>query len=333
MINATGVWSDDVQALAGDHGLDVTASKGIHIVVPRERIRSDSGLILRTEKSVLFVIPWDRHWIVGTTDTPWSLRRAHPAASRSDIDYLLTWVNSVLAEPLVTDDIVGVYAGLRPLLTGESDDTSKLSRAHSVIESGTGLVTIAGGKYTTYRVMARDAVDAAISGMKAEIPDSSTDEIPLVGTDGLAQLLADPARIGLPHPERLIRRYGAEVNRISDLIRADHTLGEPLVDDSSYLKAEIAFAALAEGALHLDDVLTRRTRISIETGDRGLEAAGRAARIVGPALGWDADTAAREIEHYRARVEAELDSQSQPDDNTADAARMGAPDVRTGRSE
>jgi len=333
VINATGVWSDDVQALAGEHGLDVTASKGIHIVVPRERIRSESGLILRTEQSVLFVIPWDRHWIVGTTDTPWSLRRAHPAASRSDIDYLLTWVNSVLAEPLVTDDIVGVYAGLRPLLSGESDDTSKLSRAHAVIESGTGMVTIAGGKYTTYRLMARDAVDAAISGMKAEIPDSSTEEIPLVGTDGLAQLLVDPARIGLPDPERLIRRYGAEVNRISDLIRADPSLGEPLVDDAPYLRAEIAFAALAEGALHLDDVLTRRTRISIETGDRGLEAAGRAAGIVGPALGWDADSTAREIEHYRARVEAELDSQSQPDDNTADAARMGAPDVRTGRSE
>ena len=333
VINATGVWSDDVQTLAGDHGLDVTSSKGIHLVVPRERIRSDSGLILRTEKSVLFVIPWDRHWIVGTTDTPWRLRRAHPAASRSDIDYLLTWVNSVLAEPLVSDDIVGVYAGLRPLLTGESDDTSKLSRAHAVIDSGTGLITIAGGKYTTYRLMARDAVDAAVSRMKAEIPDSLTHETPLVGADGVTQLLADPSQIGLPDAERLIRRYGAEVSRISHLIRADPTLGETLVDDVPYLRAEIAFAALAEGALHLDDVLTRPTRISIESGDRGLEAAGRAAGIVGPVLGWDAATTAREIEHYRARVGAELDSQSQPDDSTADAARMGAPDVRTGRSE
>ncbi|MGH8950493.1 MAG: FAD-dependent oxidoreductase [Acidimicrobiia bacterium] len=333
VINATGVWSDEVQALAGDHGLDVAASKGIHLVVPRERIRSDTGLILRTERSVLFVIPWDRHWIVGTTDTPWRLRRAHPAASRSDIEYLLTWVNTVLDEPLVADDIVGVYAGLRPLLTGESDDTSKLSREHAVIESGNGLITVAGGKYTTYRLMARDAVDAAVEHLKVDVPVSSTDKIPLLGADGLTELRTDPARIGLPDPERLIGRYGSEVGRLTDLVRADPFLGEPLIDDAPYLKAEIAFAAMAEGALHLDDVLTRRTRISIETGDRGLEAADRAADVVGPALGWDADTTIREIEHYRARVEAELDSQSQPDDNTADAARMGAADVRTGRSE
>ena len=333
VINATGVWSDDIQAMAGDRGLDVKASKGIHIVVPRDRIRSETGLILRTERSVLFVIPWNRHWILGTTDTPWDLRRAHPAACSNDIDYLLTWVNSVLADPLVPADIVGVYAGLRPLLTGESDDTSRLSREHAVLVSATGLISIAGGKYTTYRIMARDAVDAAVADLGGNVPESRTDEIPLVGARGWAELMEDPSRIGLPDPERLLGRYGSEVGSLAALVESDPSLGMPLVDDVPYLRAEIAVAALEEGALHLDDVLTRRTRISIETSDRGLQAAEEATRIIGPILGWDHAASAREIDHYRARVAAERESQGQPDDNTADAARMGAPDVRTGRSE
>jgi glycerol-3-phosphate dehydrogenase len=333
VINATGVWSDDIQAMAGDRGLDVQASKGIHIVVPGDRIRSGSGLILRTEKSVLFVIPWGRNWIVGTTDTPWELRRAHPAACRSDIDYLLRMVNTVLSDPLTPEDILGVYAGLRPLLTGESDDTSMLSREHAVIVSDTGLVSVAGGKYTTYRIMARDAVDAAISGFDRPIPPSRTDEIPLLGATGWAEMMEDPSRLGLPDPVRLLGRYGSEAAKLATLAATDPSLVDPLVEDAPYLRAEIAFAALEEGALHLDDVLTRRTRISVETPDRGLEASLAATKIVAPILGWDDATADREIGHYRARVEAERDSQSQPDDNTADAARMGAPDVRTGRSE
>jgi glycerol-3-phosphate dehydrogenase len=333
VINATGVWSDDIQAMAGDRGLDVKASKGIHIVVPGNRIRSGTGLILRTEKSVLFVIPWGRNWIVGTTDTPWELRRAHPAACRNDIDYLLRRVNTVLSDPLTHADILGVYAGLRPLLTGESDDTSMLSREHAVIVSDTGLVSVAGGKYTTYRIMARDAVDAAALGFDRPIPLSRTEEIPLLGATGWAEMMEDPTRLGLPDPTRLLGRYGSEAAKLAALVATDPSLADPLVEDAPYLRAEIAFAALEEGALHLDDVLTRRTRISIETADRGLEASIAAAWIVGPILGWDAASAERELDHYRARVEAERHSQSQPDDHTADAARMGAPDVRTGRSE
>jgi glycerol-3-phosphate dehydrogenase len=333
VINATGVWSDDIQAMAGDTGIDVKASKGIHILVPRDRIRSESGLILRTEKSVLFVIPWDRHWIVGTTDTPWELGRAHPAACRNDIDYLLSRVNAVLSERLTPADIVGVYAGLRPLLSGESDDTSMLSREHAVIVSDTGLISVAGGKYTTYRVMARDAVDAAVSDFGEAAPTSRTDEIPLIGATGWAEMMEDPSRIELPDPGRLLGRYGSEAATLAAMAAADPNLAEPVVADAPYLRAEIVYSVTDEGALHLDDVLTRRTRISIETEDRGLEAAIEAAAIVGPILGWGEEATAREIDHYRARVEAELESQDQPDDNTADAARMGAPDVRTGRSE
>ena len=163
VVNATGVWTDDTQAMVGERGqFKVRASKGVHLVVPRDRFQSKLGLLLRTEKSVLFVIPWGRHWLIGTTDTTWDLDKAHPAATAADIDYLLEHVNSVLATKLTRDDVEGVYAGLRPLLAGESDETSKLSREHIVAHSVPGLVVVAGGKWTTYRVMAKDAVDEAV---------------------------------------------------------------------------------------------------------------------------------------------------------------------------
>jgi len=332
VVNATGVWSDDLQRLANREGLLVTPSKGIHFVVPAHRIPSGTGIILRTEASVLFVIPWGAHWIVGTTDTPWSLGRAHPAASRSDVDYLLDRVNSLLSDPLSSDDIVGVYAGLRPLLHGESEQTSKLSREHAVLDGGDGMVTIAGGKYTTYRVMARDAVDALAPYLDHPLPASRTDRVSLVGAFGVGRLQR-PAGIEDGQWDRLLGRYGSLTSDLADLVSDQPKLGLPLVDDAPYLRAEVVYAATHEGALHLDDTLTRRTRVSIETRHRGLEAVTETTRLMGDALGWSETTRTREIEHYRARVAAEVDSQRQPDDRTADAARMGAPDVRTGIAE
>jgi glycerol-3-phosphate dehydrogenase len=320
VINASGVWTDDVERLAGEDSHDVLASKGIHLLVPRERIASETGILLRTEASVLFVIPWERHWIVGTTDTPWALGRAHPAASRLDIDYLLHRVNTALKTPLSPEDIVGVYAGLRPLLKGESEETSRLSREHAVLDRGNGMVTVAGGKYTTYRVMAADAVDAIAPYLDTNLARSATDEIPVVG--------AAP-----PLDERIHIRYGTLKNELGETIAANPHYGKLVVEDAPYLIAEIAYAVTHEGALHLDDVLTRRTRLSIETRHRGVAAAPAVAAVMGEILGWDRATINREIDHYEARVRAELDSQNQPDDRTADGARMGAPDVRTGTSE
>nr|WP_239029398.1 glycerol-3-phosphate dehydrogenase/oxidase [Pseudonocardia acidicola] len=334
VINATGVWTDETQALAGERGkFHVRASKGIHLVVPRDRIRSDSGLILRTEKSVLFVIPWGRHWIIGTTDTDWELDKAHPAASASDIDYLLQHVNAVLEQPLSRDDVEGVYAGLRPLLAGESESTSKLSREHAVASPAPGLTVVAGGKYTTYRVMARDAVDQAVHSLDRKVPPSITENVPLLGAEGFSALRNGRAglaeRSGL-HPERiehLLGRYGSLIHEVLDLVAADPGLGEPLTGASDYLRAEVVYAASHEGARHLDDVLTRRTRISIETFDRGLRAVEDAAGLMGGVLGWSDEQRKREIEHYQGRVAAERESQRMPDDATADSARMGAPDV------
>jgi glycerol-3-phosphate dehydrogenase len=334
IVNATGVWTDDTQALVGERGrFHVRASKGIHLVVPRDRVHSTTGLILRTEKSVLFVIPWGRHWIIGTTDTDWNLDKAHPAASSADIDYLLEHVNSVLATPLTRDDVEGVYAGLRPLLAGESDATSKLSREHTVAHPVPGLVMVAGGKYTTYRVMAKDAVDEAVHGLDRRVAPCTTEDVPLLGAEGFRALwnararIAERAGLHVARVEHLLNRYGSLAEEVLELIARDPDLGRPLTGADDYLRAEAVYAASHEGARHLDDVLTRRTRISIETFDRGTRCVREVADLVAPVLGWDAAQVEREVEHYEKRVEAERESQRQPDDRTADAARLGAPDI------
>ena len=336
VVNATGVWTDQVQDLVGRGRISVRASKGIHLVIPRDRLHGDSGIILRTESSVLFVIPWGRHWIIGTTDTDWNLDLAHPAASAHDIQYLLDHVNRVLRVPLTHADVEGVYAGLRPLLSGESAESSRLSREHAVVQTVAGLITIAGGKYTTYRVMARDAVDAAARSLPQRVPGSVTDRTPLLGADGYHALwnrrdrLAAESGLHVSRIEHLLNRYGSLITEILALIGRRPDLAEPITGADDYLKVEAVYAASHEGALHLDDLLTRRTRISIETFDRGAAAARDTAALMGEVLGWDEATTAREIEHYDARVAAELESQRMPDDRTADAARMGARDVRVG---
>ena len=337
VINAAGVWTDEIQAMAGGRGqFRVRASKGIHIVVPRHRISSDTGVITRTEKSLLFIIPWGSHWIIGTTDTDWKLDLAHPAASSSDIDYVLDHANRLLADPLTRDDVVGVYAGLRPLLAGESASTSRLSREHAVSSPVRGLTLIAGGKYTTYRVMAKDAVDAAVRGLERTVPASCTERVLLAGADGYLgdhnarHLIAERSGLPVRTVEHLLGRYGSLVSELLDLVAERPELGEPLASAPEYLRVEALYAASHEGALHLEDVLTRRTRISIEVPDRGDAAAAEVAELVAPVLGWDDAHVTREIEHYRARVAAERQSQTQEDDQTADAARLGAPDVRLG---
>lgn len=329
ILNTTGVWTDEIEELAGEQKTNVRASKGIHILVPRSAIDLGTGAILRTEKSVLFVVPWKEFWIIGTTDTDWDLHKAHPAASHTDINYLLQHVNRVLLNPLTHEDIVGVYAGLRPLLKGESEATSKLSREHSVRIVKPGLISVAGGKYTTYRVMAMDAIDAVARELARPVPRSHTAAIPLIGAgNDVERGLA--AGLTPPQFEHLIHRYGDRVGDMFDLIDQDRSLREEINGSAPYLRAEAVYGVTHEGALHLDDVLTRRTRISIETRHRGTDSAREVAELMADPLGWDQETIDREVAHYLARVAAERDSQSKTDDATADAARMGAPDVRMG---
>ena len=334
VVNATGVWTDDTQAMVGERGqFKVRASKGVHLVVPRDRFQSKMGLLLRTEKSVLFVIPWGRHWLIGTTDTGWNLDKAHPAATAADIDYLLERVNSVLAVPLTREDVEGVYAGLRPLLAGESDQTSRLSREHIVAHSVPGLVVIAGGKWTTYRVMAKDAIDAAVDALDGRIPASTTQDIPLLGAEGYQAAWNKRGKIARAFGlhtvriEHLLNRYGTMTDELLEIIRGNPELGNPLPGADDYIGAEVVYAASHEGAMHLDDVLARRTRISIEAWDRGVSAAPVAARLMGAVLGWDESQVTREVDFYLKRVTAERASQEQPDDESADRVRLEAPDV------
>jgi len=335
VVNATGVWTDEIQALSKQRGrFQIRASKGVHVVVPRDRIVSDVAIILRTEKSVMFVIPWGSHWIIGTTDTDWDLDLAHPAATKADIDYILGTVNTVLATPLTHADIDGVYAGLRPLLAGESEETSKLSREHAVAVPAPGLVAIAGGKYTTYRVMAADAIDAAAQFTPARVAPSITEKVSLLGADGYFALVNQVEHVaalkGL-HPYRvrhLLDRYGSLIGDVLELAAENPGLLSPIKEAPGYLKVEALYAVTAEGALHLEDILARRMRISIEYPHRGVDCAREVADVVAPVLGWTAEDVEREVANYTARVEAEILSQAQPDDVSADELRASAPEAR-----
>jgi glycerol-3-phosphate dehydrogenase len=326
VVVCAGVWSDLVHQASGVRaGYQVRMSKGVHLVMARSAIDAETGMIVRTSKSVLFFIPWGERWIVGTTDTEWSGERAEPAATAEDVDYILGQANRVLARPLSRADVLAVYAGLRPLVaeapaarragTGHGSaagagsgekPTTKLSREHVVDAPLPGLVSIAGGKFTTYRLMARDVVDAAVDGFPRPVPASVTGTLPLLGADGLpavrasARRLAEDYLVPLAAVEHLIDRYGSVATEILEQIRADKSLGLPLVDGYPSLRAEVAYAVTHEGALHVTDVLARRVRLLIESPDAGVSAAPEVAAIMAHLLGWHRRRRHEEIRRYQA---------------------------------
>ena len=340
VVNATGVWTDEIQELAGGKAdFTVQASKGVHILVPRDRIDSTISIFVRAEDSVLFIRTWGNHWLIGTTDTAWNNELDHPAATSTDIEYLLRNVNRVLNVKLTEADIDGVYAGLRPLIKGEVGATSDLSREHAVQTPVPGFTTIAGGKYTTYRVMAEDAVNESIEqlnlqGLAENTPRSQTAHIPLIGArdyGAAAQEIRSQANsLGLTAVavDRLLLRYGSMVRDLINLMRSRPELAQPLTDGGGYLRVEAVYAVTHEGALHIDDILTRRTHLSIETPDQGVSAAAEVAQIMGAELGWDAERTQIELDHYRARVRAESAAHRLPDDLTAQLERNRVKDVR-----
>ena len=336
VIASTGAWTERTQALAdADDGLRVLASKGIHIVVPRARIQGTPGLILQTEKSVLFVIPWSRYWVIGTTDTPWTEDLVDPVPTSADIDYVLEKANAVLADPLDRSDVIGTWAGLRPLLqpgTEQGLTSAKVSREHTVASPAPGFVVIAGGKFTTYRVMAQDAVDFALGPDAARTP-SVTADIPLTGALGLAAARRELDVAARAHRwtpmlvDHLLHRYGANVRDIIALCDDDAELAERVAGAPDYLRAEIHYAVSHEGALHLEDIIERRTRISYEYAGTGMPALDDIAAVAGDALGWTSAQRHREVDSYRQRVEAERAAARQPDDASAARERSAAPPV------
>jgi glycerol-3-phosphate dehydrogenase len=313
---AVGAWTDRLRELAGGRSSwRIVPSKGIHVFVPGDRIRSQTGLLVRTEKSVLFVVPWQGGWLIGDTDTPWAGGPDQPVATGADVDYLLARTNALLAEPLRREDVHGVTAGLRPLVAAAARaDTTRISRRHVVESPAPGLTTIAGGKYTTYRVMAADLVDAACHALG--VPARSvTRDVPLVGA-----ALARVNRAALPDAERLLGRYGDRVEEIAALIEARPELGQPLPGGGGVLGAEVVHACTHEGALHLEDVLERRTRLALTARDRGLEAAAPAAELMAGALDWGPGRAQREAEAWRALVAAGRAAEAEREDGRALAA-------------
>ena len=335
-INATGVWTEDTQNLATDAGgLKVLASKGVHIVVPKAAIDAETGIFLRTEKSVLFIIPWPRYWVIGTTDTPWTEDVAKPVATAADIDYILQHANEVLSRPLSRDDIIGVYAGLRPLLQPRlkpgadirAAASTKVSREHTVTRVAPGLTAIAGGKLTTYRVMAADAVDHALGEALARAHPSATARLPLVGAAGYRALAARAGAIArergwtLARVTHLLDRYGDELPALLDSIDDDPSLGRPLGEAPAFLRAEVAWAVTHEGAAHLDDVLLRRVRLDIEHRDRGLGAAAEVLAVMAPLLGWSEAEVEAERTAYAERV-AQIAAAEEDTSDAEAAARL-----------
>ncbi|MBO0850835.1 MAG: glycerol-3-phosphate dehydrogenase/oxidase, partial [Pseudonocardia sp.] len=310
VVNAAGVWAADVQAMAGAASFRVTPAKGVHLLIEHDAFDSDSGILARAEDSVIILRKWFGHWLLGTTDTAYDGDRRAPTVDNQDVEYLLRNVNKYLARPLCRADVLGAFAGLRPLLAparGSAATTSALSRDHTVIEEPAGLVTVVGGKYTTYRVMAADAVDAVGRALARSLPASPTAALPLVGAPGWRAvanrlpLLAAEYGVDERQLRRMLHRYGDELPTVLAPIRAEPSLADSL---HGYLAAEFRYAATHEGANTLSDVLTRRTHLAIERRDGSVDVASDVAAVVAPVLGWDGEGRAREVAAYRCESES-----------------------------
>ena len=311
VIDATGVWEADAEGPLGP-SMRIVPSRGAHLVVARARIPVRHGMSIRVPGRVFFLVPWPDCWIIGTTDAPYEGPPDRPAASGAEVDELLAKVNHVLQVDLSRADVLGTYAGLRPLVGGTvAGSTVKVSREHRVRADANGLVHVSGGKYTTYRIMARDAVEAAL-GAEAVSRPSRTAELPIRGAAPHRQLRTLAVRLTRDHglservATRLVDRHGTEAEAIARLGAAEDRLA-PLGDGLAQIEAEVVWAAREEQALSLDDVLARRARLAVELPDRGASIAPRVAALLGAELGWDAGRQAREVDEYLAGAHAEYD--------------------------
>jgi len=317
IVNAAGVWSDEVRHL--DEGADpqsIRPAKGIHLTVPWTKVRNDIAAIVPVPKDrrSIFVVPWGDFTYIGTTDTDYDGSLDDPQCTPDDIRYLLGAMNLALSEPLTEADVVGTWAGLRPLIADGSLDekTADLSRRHAVGESASGVVTITGGKLTTYRRMAADTVDRVAARLGRE-GRSRTKHLPLLGAVGPS-----------PPDAHLARRFGSEAAEVLALVDDDPSLALPLVPGLPYRRAEAVHAVRHEMATTLDDVLSRRTRARLLARDATGRAAEDVAELLAPELGWDARRVSHEVETYRAALAHERDSAA-PQPLSGTQPGVGAP--------
>ncbi len=314
IVDATGVWAAEPDHPLGSGALRILPSRGAHLVVRRDRIPNQTGLTIRVPGKIVFLVPWGEHWLVGTTDAPFEGPAAHPTAAGWEVDKLLDTVNATMTVNLSRDDIVATYAGLRPLIAPSDGSTVKASREHRVTVESNGVVRIGGGKYTTYRVMARDVIDAVLGREAARTRPSQTADWRLVGaadTGAQTRLAAELATIpamracGQAVAAQLVARHGTEAPAVVSL-GAELGLLQALVPGRAFLEAEIAWAARQEMALSLDDVLARRTRLAQELPDRGAAIAPRVAAILGSELGWGETRQALEVQLYLSSARREF---------------------------
>ena len=320
VVNAAGIWGEQIMQMDGTVSHHLRPAKGIHITVPAAKIRADIAAVVpvRKDRRSVFVVPArdapGELIYVGTTDTEYQGPLDDPVCTADDVQYLLDAMNSWLAEPLTSDDVVGTWAGLRPLLEGaRSDRTADLSRRHAVVTSPSGLVSILGGKLTTYRAMAEDTVDAVVGQLGERKRRCRTRKLALRGAAGLASLQAPGTgrRFGFDDAQFavLLGRHGSEALAIADLVRGDSSLAEPLVPGLGYLRAEAVHAVRHEQARTLTDVLTRRTRALLYARDASDAVAGDVAALIAPELSWSPAEQDRQVAWFRAAVSRELRSE------------------------
>ncbi len=307
VVNATGVWADDVFAMSEhEPSRRITPAKGVHVSVPRERLPADVAAVLSVpgDRRSVFVVPFEDapFTYVGTTDTLYDGPIDEPTSSPVDVDYLLTAVNASTSSNLTVEDVTGVWAGLRPLLAPTkgraiSERTADLSRRHRVTDSGDGVVHVTGGKWTTYRQMAEDAVDA-LSPYATHLPRVRTKDLALYGVDSWR-----PTRELETH---LYRRFGSDTPTLLAMIEREPTLGETAITGLPYVNAEFVFSAREEMSTSLVDLVTRRTRAHLQDARATLAAASDLARLVAADMGWDEQESKVQVARYRALVEEEF---------------------------
>jgi glycerol-3-phosphate dehydrogenase len=335
IVNAAGVWADEVRMLdEAQHPNSIRPAKGIHITVPWSKVQNDIAAVVPVpkDKRSVFVVPWGDFTYIGTTDTDYDGPLDDPQCTSDDVDYLLDAINFSVTTKITRDDVTATWAGLRPLVRDAgSDRTADLSRRHRVMRSDSGMVTITGGKLTTYREMAADTIDEVLGHvLNAKVLErvrrhSRSKRLKLRGAEGYDEVLASADSvpgIGRQSVEHLANRYGGDARTLLAMVEHDASLAKPLVPGLPYLRAEALYAARYEMVTNLDDILSRRTRARLLARDASADSAADVAALVGPTLGWDDAEQQHQVDRYRASIDEERRTPGLPE--TALDAAIGA---------
>ena len=321
VVNATGVWLDDLcQADRPDLPRKIRPAKGVHITIARERIPTKHAMLFESaakDGRSVFFIPWYEGIIIGTTDTDYQGSVENPQANDADIDYILAAVNSVFPlAKLTRNDILSSYAGLRPLVDEGKHSTKDVSREHRIFESDSGLISIAGGKLTTYRLMAVQLMDHVAKRMQArglmsQNHSSTTDKIYLSGLtskDSLTALNTEVSQqaqvLGIADDiaQHLVADYGANAHKILAIVAETPALATVILPHLPFIQAEVVYSVQYEQVNRIADFLVRRSRIALLTADQGMSAATIVAQLIGQAAHWDSNRQISELEHYKQLV-------------------------------